>query len=124
MTPVLFVFVALCGGAGAGLRYVGDLAVTRIVGARFPWATLLINITGSFALGLLTGAAAGTEALLLIGTGLIGGYTTFSSVAASSAVMAAERRTLAAVTNTFGTLALTMAAAAAGIALGGLLGEA
>lgn len=121
MTPLLFLVVAVAGGVGAGARYVVDLAVTALVGARFPWGTLVINVTGSFALGLLTGAVSDAALLAVIGTGLLGGFTTFSSVAAVSAVMAVDRRGWAAATNTVGTLVLALAAAALGLAVGGLV---
>lgn len=120
MTVPLFLLVAVCGGAGAALRYLVDLGVTRLVGARFPWGTLVINVTGSFALGVLTGGTTDAGALAAIGTGLLGGYTTFSSVATATALMAVERRTLAAVANSGGTLLLTAVAAAGGLALGGM----
>lgn len=121
MTPLVFLVVAVAGGVGAGARYVVDLAVTTLVGARFPWGTLVINVTGSFALGLLTGAVSDAALLAVIGTGLLGGFTTFSSVAAVSAVMATDRRGWAAATNTVGTLVLAIAAAAVGLAVGGLV---
>ncbi|MDY0828214.1 CrcB family protein [Microbacterium sp. BG28] len=121
MTPLVFLVVAVAGGVGAGARYVVDLAVTTLVGARFPWGTLVINVTGSFALGLLTGAISDAGLLAVIGTGLLGGFTTFSSVAAVSAVMATDRRGWAAATNTVGTLILALAAAAVGLAVGGLV---
>ncbi|UIN30838.1 fluoride efflux transporter FluC [Microbacterium binotii] len=121
MTPLVFLIVVVAGGVGAGARYVVDLAVTTLVGARFPWGTLVINVTGSFALGLLTGAVSDAALLAVAGTGLLGGFTTFSSVAAVSAVMATERRGWAAATNTVGTLVLALAAAAVGLAVGGLV---
>lgn len=72
--------VALGGGVGAWLRYV----VGRLVplGA-FPWATLMVNVGGSFAMGLLVGWLARHDAgeswRLLLGVGLLGGFTTFSA---------------------------------------------
>lgn len=121
MTAGLFVLVALAGGVGAGLRYLGDLVVTALVGARFPWGTLVINVVGSFALGLLTAAVPDAAMRAVIGTGLLGGFTTFSSVTAVSALMLTERRSVAAIANTAGTLVLTVAAAAGGVALGAVL---
>ncbi|MDF2492037.1 MAG: hypothetical protein K0Q58_615 [Microbacterium sp.] len=117
MTPLLFLLIVIAGGAGAGLRYLIDLLITAIAGARLPWGTLVINVTGSFALGLLAGSTADAGALAVVGTGLLGGYTTFSSVAASSAVLWSERRTAASVGNALGTLAATIAAASGGLAL-------
>jgi CrcB protein len=74
-------FVALGGGAGAWLRFLAG----RMFGAGgFPWATLGVNLVGSFAMGLLAGwlARGGTESegwKLLLGVGLLGGFTTFSA---------------------------------------------
>ncbi|HVR90842.1 MAG TPA: fluoride efflux transporter CrcB [Novosphingobium sp.] len=73
-------YVALGGGFGAWLRYV----VGRLMplGA-IPWATLTVNIAGSFAMGLLVGwlarHSAGEGWRLLLGVGLLGGFTTFSA---------------------------------------------
>jgi CrcB protein len=80
--------VALGGGVGAVLRYQAGRALTALLGpatvAAFPWATLLINVSGSLAMGLLAGwlARNGTASetwRLLIGVGLLGGFTTFSA---------------------------------------------
>ena len=121
MTPLVFVLVVAAGGAGAGLRYLVDLAVTTVAGTRFPWGTLVINVIGAFALGLLVGTVTDADLLAVAGTGLLGGFTTFSSVASASAVLWDERRTAASVANALGTLALTVAAASAGLALAAAL---
>lgn len=73
--------VALGGGAGAWLRFVAG----RLIGSTgFPWATLAVNLLGSFAMGLLAGWLArqgggGEGWRLLLGVGLLGGFTTFSA---------------------------------------------
>ena len=80
--------VALGGGAGALLRYQAGRTLTGLLGpaavATFPWATLFVNIVGSLAMGLLAGwlARHGSEGetwRLLVGVGLLGGFTTFSA---------------------------------------------
>jgi fluoride exporter len=80
--------VALGGGAGAWLRYLTGLAWTRAIGAEaagiFPWATLSVNVLGSLAMGLLVGGLVqhGSQAegwRLLLGVGVLGGFTTFSA---------------------------------------------
>ena len=80
--------VALGGAAGAVLRYQTGRALTGLLGpatvASFPWATLVVNIVGSLAMGLLAGwlarhGAASETWQLLIGVGLLGGFTTFSA---------------------------------------------
>lgn len=73
--------VAIGGGVGAWLRY----AAGRLAGTTaFPWATLSVNLLGSFALGLLAGWLARNSAFgegwrLLLGVGVLGGFTTFSA---------------------------------------------
>ena len=107
--------VAVAGGAGAGLRYVLD----RIIGTRgrggFPLGTLVVNITGSLALGLLTGLGTVVvpQLALVLGTGLLGGYTTFSAVSVDSVLLAERGRWRDAAADLFGTLVLCVAAAAA-----------
>ena len=82
------VLVALGGALGAWLRYVVGLAWARSIGATsaaaFPWATLTVNLLGSLAMGLLTGWLAGSGQgseswRLLLGVGVLGGFTTFSA---------------------------------------------
>ena len=81
-------YVALGGAAGSVLRYQAGRAIAHWIGARaataFPWATLTVNVVGSLAMGLLVGllarqAQGGEVWRLLIGVGLLGGFTTFSS---------------------------------------------
>lgn len=81
--------VALGGAAGAVLRYQLGRGMTRVLGPQnmvaFPWATLTINVLGSMAMGILAGylarngTANGEQWRLLVGVGLLGGFTTFSS---------------------------------------------
>ena len=82
------VLVALGGALGAWLRYMVGLAWARSIGATsaaaFPWATLTVNLLGSLAMGLLTGWLAGSGQgseswRLLLGVGVLGGFTTFSA---------------------------------------------
>jgi len=68
------VLVALLAGCGAVMRV---QAVGRLGGDER--AILLINLAGSFALGLLTGAGAGSDAMLYAGTAVLGSFTTFST---------------------------------------------
>lgn len=71
--------VAGLGGIGAVVRFLVDGAITQRVGRDFPSGTLIVNLTGTFVLGLLTGLALEGNALLLAGTATIGSYTTFST---------------------------------------------
>jgi len=80
-----------------------------------------VNVSGSFALGVLTGigAHAAPAISLALGLGLLGGYTTFSTVAVESVLLAERGRWRDAALNLFGTLALAVAGAGAGLLLGG-----
>ena len=92
MSPVMLLALFVGGGAGATCRY----GLGRVVGARyggeFPLGTFLINVTGCFALGLLSSLLAALHrdtALLtaLLATGFLGGYTTFSTYALEGVVL-------------------------------------
>ena len=86
MNPLVFLCAALAGGVGAGLRYLVDLGVARLVGTRYPWGVLVINLTGSFVLGVVTSGFPG--AAFIVGAGLLGGYTTFSTASVETVRLA------------------------------------
>ena len=88
---------AVAGGVGAGLRYIVDVLVMRGRRGGFPLGILLVNVTGSFALGVLTGLGRDRSTASWswpLGVGLLGGYTTFSTVSVESVLLVrgAERR--------------------------------
>jgi len=74
----LILGVGLFGAVGAIARFLLDGVVSARADSSFPWGTLVVNLTGAFALGFVTGKLSG-DAQLLVGTGLLGGYTTFST---------------------------------------------
>lgn len=127
MSPAVFVGVALAGGAGAMLRYVVDLAARRHF-AGYPAGTFAINLSGSFLLGLLvsgiaaTDVAGGATAVAVLGTGLLGGYTTFSSAMLEVVDLLEERRLRAALVHSVGMLVGGIACAALGWWCGAQLG--
>lgn len=126
MTPLLFVATALLGGVGAALRFLLDGLVRARTRGTFPIGTALVNLSGSFALGIVTGVAAGgwlaPEVAAVLGVGLLGGYTTFSTASVETVRLARERRYRAAVVNGLGVVVACTLAALAGLWLGGLLG--
>lgn len=71
--------MALFGALGAVARYRVDSAVSARFADDFPLGILAVNLTGTLALGLLVGAAVPSRAALVLGTGFMGGYTTFST---------------------------------------------
>lgn len=77
-------WIALFGGIGTALRYGVALACARLFGPALPLGTLAVNIVGSFALGVVGEALGqatvfGVPARLVLGLGLLGGFTTYSS---------------------------------------------
>lgn len=71
--------LVVLGGTGAVLRFQIDDWVGRRLGGELPWGTFAVNVAGTFALGLLTGARVADGVLFVVGTGLLGSYTTFST---------------------------------------------
>ncbi len=121
MTAAEFVLLVIAGGVGAGLRFLLDRAVTG--GRRadaFPLGILLVNAIGSFALGVVTGLG---ELLApawagVLGVGLLGGFTTFSTMAVDTVRLVRRGRRDRAWANLLGTFAICVAAAALGLMLG------
>ena len=116
--------IAVAGAAGALARYALEGAVSRKTGGGFPWGTFVVNVTGSFFLGLLTGLglyhAFPATPKAVLGTGFCGAYTTFSTFSLETVRLLEEGATSVALRNAFGTLLVCGGAAAAGIALAAL----
>ena len=98
LSPILATLnVAIGGGAGAALRYQTGRAMTHWLGvpavSAFPFATLAVNALGSLLMGLLAGWLArngsgeGEQLRLLLGVGLLGGFTTFSAFSLEMVLM-------------------------------------
>lgn len=141
ITGWVLVWAALAGGLGACLRYLVDLVVRTAVRRPTVWGTVLINVSGSFVLGLLTGwlagAAGGSAAsgmsgdadavsasasmLAVVGVGLLGGYTTFSTASIDAVRLAQRGRWGASAANACGTLIASVLAAGIGLAAGSAL---
>ena len=71
--------VGALGALGAWARFAVGARVAARRPSDFPFGTLVVNLTGGWALGLLVGLSVGGDALLVLGTGFLGGYTTFST---------------------------------------------
>jgi CrcB protein len=119
---VTLLWLAVAGGVGAVARFVLDGLVRTRASTSFPLGTVVINITGSFVLGVVTGLALShvvTDDLrLIVGTGFCGGYTTFSTASFETVRLVERRRTWLALLNAVGTLLGTVGVAAAGFWLG------
>jgi len=124
VTPLLVLAVAVAGGLGAVARLVLDGVTRSLVRVNFPLGTTVINVTGSFLLGLVTGLALANglpaEWRAILGTGFLGGYTTFSTASFETVRLAQQRRYRAAAFNGVGMLLLALAAAGLGLWLGQL----
>lgn len=120
MTPLTILGVALAGGVGAALRYIVDALVMRGRQRAFPLGILTANVVGSLLLGLVTGlgGALGGETVTILGVGMLGGFTTFSTVSVESVLLARQGRRPWALLNLGGTLVLALIAAAVGLSLG------
>ncbi|MEV6702899.1 fluoride efflux transporter CrcB [Streptomyces sp. NPDC051453] len=106
---------------GAPLRYLTDRAVQTRHDSVFPWGTFTVNVCGSLVLGLLTGAvaagAASPQVQLLIGTGLCGALTTYSTFSYETLRLGEDGARLFAVANVAASVAAGLGAAFAGVAL-------
>lgn len=91
---MIWLMLALAGGVGAGLRYLVDTAVNARRHTGLPWGSFVVNVLGSFVLGLLGGAwLDGAPAWrTVLGTGFCGGFTTFSTAMLESARLVHEGR--------------------------------
>jgi fluoride exporter len=79
MSAVAWIGIGILGAAGAYARLRMSAGIATRWPSRFPSGTFAVNISGSFALGLLTGAHVAGDTMLVIGTGLLGAFTTFST---------------------------------------------
>lgn len=114
--------VALGGAVGASLRHLTGLAALRLMGPGFPWGTLVVNVVGSFAMGvfielLARRLEASTELRLLIATGLLGGFTTFSAFSLDAVVLWERGEAVSAVGYIAASVILAIGALFAGLSL-------
>ncbi|TRB09563.1 fluoride efflux transporter CrcB [Agrobacterium tumefaciens] len=115
--------VAAGGAIGSVFRYLVGVWSVRLAGLNFPWGTLAVNVAGSFLIGLLVELVArrlnaSMEMRLFLVTGVLGGFTTFSSFSLD-AVSLFERGALGlSAVYVLASLAVSIAAVFAGLALG------
>ena len=114
-------WVALGSALGGAARFLVGSALQRVAGAGFPVATLVINVTGSFALGVLArlaadGGGVGPSARLFLAVGVCGGYTTFSTFSLEAVELLQRGRLGSAGAYVAGSVLLSLVAVAAGSA--------
>lgn len=123
-TPLLAVGV---GGAGGALaRYGAGRALTAWHGAEAAWSTMIVNVTGAFALGVAVSLLSGRPGVLalLVVTGFLGAFTTFSTFAWDGVALFRERSFWVASVYVAGSVGLALAGFLSGAALGRALGGA
>ena len=113
--------VALGGALGSVARYGVGVAAPRVLGIGFPWATLVVNLVGSFLISLvmhlsLTGASISPGARLFLTTGVMGGFTTYSTFNYETLALVGDRL--------YGVAALNVAGTVLGCVVAGVLGHA
>lgn len=122
MTPALLIAIAIAGGAGSVCRYLLGTAVNSRVSFNFPLGTAVVNISGSLLIGLLAGAVSSASLppqwLLVVGTGFLGGYTTFSTASYETLQLLLEGHWQEALVNAIDVALLAIGAAALGFWLG------
>jgi fluoride exporter len=123
MTMIL---IAIGGAVGALSRYLVQGWVQDLIGGRFPWGTLAVNVSGSFVLGLVFALAMDRAILspdvrVPLMVGFIGSYTTFSTLMLESWVLVEEGDLSHMFINLVGSVAIGMVAVVAGLAVGRLL---
>jgi CrcB protein len=118
---ILALVVGAMAGVGAVTRYVVDQVVSHWYRSPLPWGTFVVNVTGSFVLGLVTGLALhhglSHDLDLVLGTGFAGGYTTWSTLMVETATLTDDSRHIHAAITVGGSLVAGLSAAVAGLGL-------
>jgi CrcB protein len=122
MIPLL---VFLGAGIGGVARYGVGVWLHDAAGAAFPWGTLFVNISGSFLVaalyGILEGTVVAPEWRVFLGIGICGGYTTFSAFSYESIQLLQDGEWNRALLYIFGSLVVSLSAAALGLTLASTL---
>lgn len=126
VSGVLFLLTAIGCAIGGVFRYLGMTLITRVLGDRFPWGTLVVNAVGSFLLGLVLGSglAVGQGWLSFDGAhafaaiGFCGGLTTFSTFSLQTLTQVSEQAWGKALANVIGSVLLCVFCVVSGFAIG------
>lgn len=110
--------VGVFGALGALARFRSGKAVAARLATDFPAGTFVVNMTGGFALGLLTGLSLNSNVMLVLGTGFLGGYTTFSTWMVEAQRLAEDGEQLLVYLYLFGSMLAGLGATGAGWLLG------
>lgn len=118
LSPLLL--VAIGGALGSVARYLVGVGAGRLFGPDFPWGTMIVNIVGSFVMGVfieLLGLKfnGSTDLRLFVAVGILGGFTTLSSFSLDTITLFERGATLAAASYAVGSIVLSLAALVAGL---------
>ena len=118
----LTLWIGLGGALGAVLRHFMNIWIARMAGSDFPWHTMVINISGSFVMGLLITMMAlrwnvGNDLRAFLTTGILGGYTTFSAFSLDFAVLVERKAYTLAGAYALGSVVISLIAIFVGMAL-------
>ena len=114
-------FVAAGGAIGAALRYLTNVGVMCLIGPGFPFGTVVVNVFGSFLMGLLVVVLAekgGNKFAPFLMTGVLGGFTTFSAYSLDAVTLYNRGEIVLAGAYVLGTVIVGIAALVAGMAFG------
>lgn len=119
---MLYLIVFLGAGIGGAMRHGVNVGAARLFGVGFPFGTFIVNVVGSFAMGLLAGffayrAGIPQHVRLFLTTGVLGGFTTFSSFSLDAALLVERHSFGLAAGYMIGTLAAGIAALFFGLAV-------
>ena len=119
---MLYLIVFLGAGIGGALRHGVNVVSARLFGFGFPYGTLIVNVVGSFLMGLLAGYFAfrpgiGQHARLFLTTGILGGFTTFSAFSLDTALLVERHAYGLAAGYAVGSVAASVSALFFGLAL-------
>ena len=117
-----YLSVFIGAGIGGALRHGVNLAAVRLLGYGFPFGTLVVNVLGSFLIGLLAGYFAYRTGLnqhlrLFLTTGILGGFTTFSAFSLDAALLVERHSYALAAAYVIGSVVLALAGLFLGLAL-------
>lgn len=127
MTATVLVFLG--GGIGSALRHGVNLLCVRLFGLNFPWGTFAVNLIGSFVIGWLAayfafraGAGFTQSARLFLITGVLGGFTTFSSFSLDFAMLFERGASVPAIFYVLGSVGISLVAIFFGLYVGRAIG--
>ena len=117
-----YLVVFLGAGIGGALRHGVNLAAVRLLGYGFPFGTLIVNVLGSFLIGLLAGYFGYRTGLnqhlrLFLTTGILGGFTTFSAFSLDAALLVERHSYALAAAYVLGSVVLALSGLFLGLAL-------